>query len=129
MKLLNPNQDQIIPTMLDGEQQEFDEKKALPRRGPGSWEWFRLCLWRQLGLHRRGSGGPEGVAGGVASEAQAFPLEYLHQVSQYLWVASDLWEAPLDGTDWGLLYQWSAHFFGQVWLWVKDYWAAPPIYL
>lgn len=36
MKLLNLNQGQIIPTMLDGEQQEFDEKKNLPRRVPGS---------------------------------------------------------------------------------------------
>lgn len=99
MKLLNPNEDQIIPTMLDGEQQEFDEKKDLPPRGPGSWKWFRLCLWRQLVLHRSSSAGSKGGVGGIASEAQAFPLEYLDQVSQYLWVASDLWEGPLDGTD------------------------------
>lgn len=59
--------------------------------------------------------------GCVTSEAQAFPLEYLDLVIQYLRVASDLWEGPLDGTDEGLRYQWSPHFFGRVLLWVKDY--------
>ena len=44
MKLLNLNQDRIIPTMLDGEQQEFDESKICPAESQAAENGF-ACVY------------------------------------------------------------------------------------
>ena len=44
MKLLNPNQGWIVPTKLDGEQQEYDESKTCPAESQAAENDF-ACVY------------------------------------------------------------------------------------
>ena len=45
MKLLNPNQGRIVPTKLDGEQQESDESKICPGESQAAENDF-ACVYK-----------------------------------------------------------------------------------